>query len=242
MKKYTIDGSNEESKYKRGKSLFGLSIVLGFVGIILLIVGLFVQNTKYGTPLSIVGAIVSMLLAFFLMYKSYADMMAYESLKMEREYDKHELYKLESVCKYEVKSKLLGTGFHKENEYFKKKKFSYLKDSITYYFRMVDTAKVFGSIERYIKEFELMDREGNSCLCLFVYVDHITEENLEDAKEFGKNDIVYETVINPLTQDSYVLVVVDRNTNEGYFLDIGKKYKSSLYSHGCKWIKRILDN
>ena len=86
-----------------------------------------------------------------------------------------------------------------------------------------------------------MDREGNSCLCLFVYVDHITHENLEDAKELGKSDIVYETVINPFTQDSYVIVVVDRNTNEGYFLDIGKKHKSSLYSHGCKWINNILD-
>ncbi len=39
-----------------------------------------------------------------------------------------------------------------------------------------------------------------------------------------------------------MIVVIDRKTNEGYFLDIGKKHKSSLYSHGCKWIKRILDN
>lgn len=242
MKKYNIDENTEELKYKRGRSLFALSIVLGFVGIVLLIVGIFVQNTRYGTPLSVVGAIVSMTLAFFLMYKSYSDMMAYESLKMEREYDKHELYKLKSVCKYEVKSKLLGAGFYEENGYLKKKKFSYLKDSITYYFRMVYTTKVFGSVERYIKEFEQMEREGNSCFCLFVYVDHITDENLEDAKELGKSDIVYETVINPFTQDSYVIVVVDRKTNEGYFLDIGKKHKSSLYSHGCKWIKKILDN
>ena len=242
MKKYNIDEKTEGKEYKIGRSLFALSIVLGVLGIILLIVGIFVQNTKYGTPLAVIGAIFSMTISFFLMYKSYSDMMAYESLKMEKEYEKQELYRLNSVCKYEVKSKLLNAGFYEKNEYLKKKKFSYLKDSITYYFRMVDTNKVFGSVERYIKEFELMEREGNSCLCLFVYVDHITEESLDDAKELGKADIVYETVINPFTQDSYVIVVVDRKTNEGYFLDIGKKHKSSLYSHGCKWIKKILDN
>ncbi len=42
-----------------------------------------------------------------------------------------------------------------------------------------------------------MDREGKSCLCLFLYVDHITDENLEDSKEIGNNDMIYETIINP---------------------------------------------
>lgn len=79
-----------------------------------------------------------------------------------------------------------------------------------------------------------------SCLCLFAYLDNLTEKDLQDVKDIGKKYIVYENVFDPHLRENYIVVAVDKTTGEGYFLDIGKKHRISIYHHGCKVIKKML--
>ena len=37
-----------------------------------------------------------------------------------------------------------------------------------------------------------------------------------------------------------ILVAVDKQKLDGWYMDIGKKHKISLYAHGCRLLKKCL--
>lgn len=175
------------------------------------------------------------------MIKAYPLILLNESDRVWKEYDQKELYKLNSLYRNTLEEKLISKNFKPYNNYYKKKKFSFLKDSITYYFRFVDTKTVNGCAKREINAFKKINKkERTSCLCLFAYLDNLTEKDLQDVKDIGKKYIVYENVLDPHLRENYIIVAVDKTTGEGYFLDIGKKHRISIYHHGCKVIKKML--
>lgn len=75
------------------------------------------------------------------MIKAYPLILLNESDRVWKEYDQKELYKLNSLYRNTLEEKLISKNFKPYNNYYKKKKFSFLKDSITYYFRFVDTKR-----------------------------------------------------------------------------------------------------
>lgn len=52
--------------------------------------------------------------------------------------------------------------------------------------------------------------------------------------------IISENVLDPHTQMTVILAAVNKQTQEGWYMDIGKKHKISLYAHGCRLIKKCL--
>ena len=52
--------------------------------------------------------------------------------------------------------------------------------------------------------------------------------------------IVSEEVFETCTQTTVILVAVDKERQKGWYVDIGKKKKLSLYSHGCRLIRKCL--
>ena len=83
-------------------------------------------------------------------------------------------------------------------------------------------------------------KTGNSCLIIFAYMDEISEETKIFVKNHGMNMIVSEEVFETCTQTTVILVAVDKQRQKGWYVDIGKKKKLSLYSHGCRLIRKCL--
>ncbi len=81
---------------------------------------------------------------------------------------------------------------------------------------------------------------SNFCLIIFAYMDEISEEAKAFVKNYGKNMIVSENVLDPYRQMTAILVAVDKQNLDGWYMDIGKKHKISLYAHGCRLIKKCL--
>ncbi len=132
------------------------------------------------------------------MLKAFPLILLYESDRVWKEYDQKELYKISSINKNALEEKLINKKFKPYNGYYKRKKFSFLKDSITYYFRFVDTKTVNGCAKREVNAFKkIHKKERTSCLCLFALLDRVTERDLQDVKDIGKKYIVNENVLDP---------------------------------------------
>lgn len=228
---------------KKGKALFILAIICFFIAFAFIIWAASVQdkNVKYSDAIGIIGFFGFGIVSIVIMIKAYPLILLNESDRVWKEYDQKELYKLNSLYRNTLEEKLISKNFKPYNNYYKKKKFSFLKDSITYYFRFVDTKTVTGCAKREVNAFKKINKkERTSCLCLFAYLDNLTEKDLQDVKDIGKKYIVYENVFDPHLRENYIVVAVDKTTGEGYFLDIGKKHRISIYHHGCKVIKKML--
>ncbi len=116
--------------------------------------------------------------------------------------------------------------------------------SLNYVYMLYQLSCLIGAIlmiAYFVKSKRLTIKERTSCLCLFACLDGLTDRDLQDVKDIGKKYIVHENVLDPHLRENYIIVAVDKTTGEGYFMDIGKKHRISIYHHGCKMIKKILN-
>lgn len=228
---------------KKGKRLFIIAIICFLIAFGFILWAAIVQdkNVKNSDIIGIVGFLGFGVASVIIMIKAFPLILLYESDRVWNEYEQKELYKISYVNRNTLEEKLINKKFEPYNGYYKRKKFSFLKDSITYYFRFVDTKTVSGCAKREINAFKkIHKKERTSCLCLFVCLDGLTDRDLQDVKDIGKKYIVNENVLDPHLRENYIVVAVDKTTGEGYFMDIGKKHRISIYHHGCKMIKKIL--
>lgn len=115
-----------------------------------------------------------------------------------------------------------------------------MKDSICYYARITEDFEIENALKREVEQlFEGKRKEKNLCLLLFVYMDEIGEQEKTEIKELGMNQIVMGSVINPNISVAVLVIAVDCKMNQGYYMESGKRGGISLYSYGCRMIRKL---
>lgn len=238
--------NTEEVDVKKAKVMAVLGIILFVVSFCFLFWAAIMQemgvSNEIITPIALIGFFGCDIIAIVLLVKAIPGLMVADIEKMDKKYEGNELTELHLMDKDVVLQKFLENKFKcTEDGYYRKKKFSFWKDSICYYVRMTDDIEVENAVRRETNHFDNIPKKGkNFCLCLFVYMDEVSEYEKKILKEMGKNCIISETVLNPRIAATAIVIVVDCSTSTGYFLDIGKGKSLSLYSHGCKMLKKLL--
>lgn len=121
---------------------------------------------------------------------------------------------------------------------YRKRKFSFLKDTIYYHIRITEDVSIANALRREVDHFERAQiKWKNLCLILLVYMDEVGECERKEIKEIGKQYIIAGTV-SPKLSATVLVIAVDSISNMGYFMGI-KKRNLSLYSYGCRMVKRL---
>lgn len=255
---YRKNKVNKQMKNKESKSndeeiidtkkvicMFIIAIVLFFAGFAFLIWAAVMQEHGLSNKIIILVGILGFLgcdiLSIVLLIKAYPGLLFLDIEKIDRKCNESELLELPLMEKEAVVKKLLQYKFkHTEEGCYRKKKFSFLKDYIYYYVRIVDDIDLENAVRRELNRLDSAERKGkNFCLLLFVYLDELGEAEKKNIKEIAKRFIALET-INPHTEETIVVVAIDSGTNTGYLLDVEKGKSLMLYSYGYKMLKKFL--
>lgn len=181
------------------------------------------------------------IVALVLLVRSYPALLYADCMKMEDKYDRQELSEIPLPDQNAISQTFLQHKFKYIDEgYYRRKKFSFLKDSVSYYARIIEDFEVENALRREIERiFQVKRKEQNLCLFLFVYMDEIGEREKKDIKELGKGQIVMQYVINPNISVSVITIAVDRQTNTGYYMEGRKFGRISSYSYGCRMVRKV---
>lgn len=238
--------TNEEQEtaayIKKCKVMFGTGLGAGILAFLVLILGVVLQDRgAHGTDVvCIIAALACMIIGLVLLIKAYPGLMISEVDRAEAEYDRQELSQLPVLERSRVEQQLCSCGFKRESGgYFTKKKFSFIRDSIHYYVRITSCQKLESVVEREEKTFaKLTENDRNACLILLAYPTRFNETIKVEVKSIDKINLVYES-LDPYAACSTLVMAVDSQTGTGYYLDNGKKHRTSLYAHSCKMLKKI---
>lgn len=232
----------DEKTIRKRKNCFILGIVSALIAIILLVfcfILLSKGKQEFGLAV-LVGWIITAILAVVLIYKNVAYVIHYEATKMYKKYENQELCEIALSDANSIKQKFLNYKFEAQADgLLFRKKFSPLKDFISYYVSVSEAKDIKKLLKRQLDHINTK-KTGNSCLIIFAYMDEISEETKIFVKNHGMNMIVSEEVFETCTQTTVILVAVDKQRQKGWYVDIGKKKKLSLYSHGCRLIRKCL--
>jgi len=77
----------------------------------------------------------------------------------------------------------------------------------------------------------------NNCLILYVYMDYVSPDDIKYVREISNNIILNETAIRMPKFNTCIVIPVDAQSNTGQFLCI-EDFKYSVYTHGCRFIKK----
>ena len=184
--------------------------------------------------------IITGMLAVVLIYKNVVYVIHYEATKMYKKYENQELCEIALSDANSIKQKFLNYKFEAQADgLLFRKKFSPLKDFISYYVSVSEAKDIKNLLKRQLDHINTK-KTSNSCLIIFAYMDEISEETKIFVKNHGMNMIVSEEIFETCTQTTVILVAVDKQRQKGWYVDIGKKKKLSLYSHGCRLIRKCL--
>lgn len=188
----------------------------------------------------LIGFLSCDILALLFLSWIWQDAIFYEVNQKSEKYDAFNLLKLENMTVKNIDNKFLKHKFKEtKNNYFRKKVFSLLKDSICYYAKNVTAADFKSTIEY---ELNLMDklneRSKNICFLLFVYKNNINESDLEELRKISKLFILNEMVVPVSSCYTSIIVLINSETYEGRFLDMNSKQSISVYAHGSRLIKK----
>lgn len=243
---------NKENKHndeeiidtKKAIYMFIVAIFLFFAGFAFLIWAAVMQEHGLLNGVIILVGLVGFfgcdILSIVLLIKALPGLLFLDIEKIDRKCNESKLLELPLMGKEAVVKKLLQHKFkYTEEGCYRKKKFSFLKDCIDYYARIVDDIDLENAVQRELNRFESVEKKvKNCCLLLFVYLDELGEAEKKNIKEIGKRFIALET-INPHIEATIVVVAIDSGTNTGYFSDVEKGNSLMLYSYGCKILKKI---
>lgn len=233
----------DDETIRKGKNGFIFGIVSALIAIALLMsCFIFLSKGKQAVGLAaLVGCIVTTILAFVLIYKNAAYVLYYESAKIYKTYENQELCKIALSDANRMKQKFLEYKFESRADgLLFRKKFSPFKDFISYYVSISEENDIKKLLKWQLAHTD-MKKAGNSCWIIFAYMDEISEKTKVFVKNHGINRIASEEVFEPHTQETVILVAVDKQRQEGWYMDIGKKKKLSLYAHGCRLMRKCSD-
>lgn len=236
---------DEKLNIKKAMIMAVAAIILIIIAISSLFVAALMQDNCISdvviVPMALIGFFGGNIVALVLLIKSYPALLYADYMKMEQRYDRQELSEIPLPEQHSISQKFLQHKFKYIDEgYYRRKKFSLLKDSISYYVRITEDFEIENALKREIERiFNVKRKEKNLCLLLFVYMDEMGEQEKKDIKELGKGQIVIQYAINPNMSVSVITIAVDRQTNTGYYME-GRKFGwISSYSYGCRMVRKL---
>lgn len=228
---------------KTAKIMAVIAIILFFVVFASLAICAVLQgdgvSDRIVVPTALVGFFGCNIVAIILLMKAYPTLLLSDCIKMDDFYEKQELTELCLPDRAALIKSLLEHKFKPaEDGGYRRKKFSFLKDSINYHVRITEDVSIANALRREVDHFERTQIKWNNlCMILLVYMDEVGKCERKEIKEIGKQYIIAETVA-PKLSASVLVIAVDSISNKGYFMDI-KKHNISFYSYGCRMIKRL---
>lgn len=237
------DNLFSDQEIKKAKVRGILAILLVFLAFGSLTLAAFMQDSLHSkviVPLAVVSFIGCNVIAIFFIFKSYPVLIYMDCRRMNQTYENQPLKTLTLPAPTEWEPLLLRHKFKDSQDgYYRRKKLSFLKDSIHYVIRITQDTELEGAFHREISRLEQTQKKWNNlCLILLVYMDDINEDTFTTIKDLGKDRIITETVIYPKSTTSVIVVAVDSGTSLGYFLDTAK-HSISLYGYGCRLLKKL---
>lgn len=239
---------------KKVKSKF--QVIVTMIAALLLFFGSFafiifcdrMEKQGYGNLpwiwIGIIGFFACDIISIVLIFHIYGDALYHDMADKDKKYSAVPLSQIKDMSRYRVHKILTDRRFKElQNGYFRKKIFTFSKDSIYYYMKCVDIAFASGNIAEIVDtEFQRFDQiaEENKCTCLLLvlYKDQVTQEDMETVKELSKNLFVCESVMPTRIDRASVIVLVDAMTGRGYFFDTRSKLSITVYAHGCRLLKK----
>lgn len=237
----TFDEQEQLRSEKRGLLLFFAGLVCFFIAFGFIIAGIFFQkyHVKNGDAIAIGGFVIFGIAAVILLLKNIGYAVLWEADRKEKKLNGQELTSLPAMSRTTLQQSLSENKFQYENGYYYRKKFSFWKDSVRYYIKLTDSTDLSATLDREIDSFNNSDCSGqNACLIIIMYQNGVTEDTKTTLKEISTNSAIAETVIDPHLNATFLSVAVDSFTGTGYFFDLHKSH-ISLYSHGCRLLKKL---
>lgn len=178
--------------------------------------------------------------AIILRITAYPILMRSDCIRTDKFYEKQEPTELCLPDREALVQRLLENKFKPaEDGGYRRKKFSFLKDTINYYVRITEDTSIANALRREVDHCERARiKPNNLCILLLVYMDEVGECERKEIKEFGKRFIIAEMMAVSKLSVTFLAIAVDSRNSMGYFVDI-KKRNLSLYSYGCKMVKRL---
>ena len=236
----TFDEQEQLRSEKRGLLLFFAGLVCFFIAFGFIIAGIFFQkyHVKNGDAIAIGGFVIFGIAAVILLLKNIGYAVLWEADRKEKKLNGQELTSLPAMSRTTLQQALSENKFQYENYYYRKK-FSFWKDSVRYYIKLTDSTDLSATLDREIDSFNSSDcSRQNACLIIIMYQNGVTEDTKTTLKEISTNSAIAETVIDPHLNATFLSVAVDSFTGTGYFFDLHKSH-ISLYSHGCRLLKKL---
>lgn len=237
----TFDEQEQLRSEKRGLLLFFAGLVCFFIAFGFIIAGIFFQkyHVKNGDAIAIGGFVIFGIAAVILLLKNIGYAVLWEADRKEKKLNGQELTSLPAMSRTTLQQSLSENKFQYENGYYYRKKFSFWKDSVRYYIKLTDSTDLSATLDREIDSFNSSDcSRQNACLIIIMYQNGVTEDTKTTLKEISTNSAIAETVIDPHLNATFLSVAVDSFTGTGYFFDLHKSH-ISLYSHGCRLLKKL---
>ena len=141
-----------------------------------------------------------------------------------------------------LSEKLKSKKFQDVNgEYLKRKQITFIKDSVHYYVKFLESDNKEKSIEReYNRYVKTHNSWRFSCLMLFLIKENISEEDINFVKQCSLNVLKKELEPMSCFTHSIIIFLADKINDEIYFFDTQSATSMTGYAHGCRLINNLL--
>ncbi len=193
------------------------------------------------------GICIALMVSFFVLlvadiiylFANFGRMMEYEIELKSKKLDESGYETVKGITKSKIKESCLREGFkNKDSLYYYKRSVILAKDVINYFVKGVECDDIISALDKELEAFDAKQyKNKNKCLMLFFFKDGVIEEEMKYATDVSKSFILAETAMNMPQFDTAVIVVVDTQKDEAYFVPCKARY--AVYTYGIKMLKTL---
>lgn len=179
-----------------------------------------------------IGSIV--VLVYIMPYEAMYDMDA-----KWKEYRNKATTKISDAGKQNIVKQLKRHGFKETKQgYYRKKKFSFSRDSVCYYVALADARYPGNTFDRIINHMDQIPEKTKAvCRILLLYKETPTQADRDWLRDNAAMQIAMD-VLPSRKERSAIPVLVDSITGGGEY--ISKTFGISAYVHGCRLLRKYL--
>lgn len=227
---------------KQYRIILIIAISLALLAFSLLVAAAILQNSGASNGVCIaLGASFFVLLIADIIYlfANFGRMMEYEIELKSKKLDESGYETVKGITKSKIKESCLREGFkNKDGLYYHKRSVILAKDVINYFVKGVECDDIVSALDKELEAFDAKQyKNKNKCLMLFFFKDGVTEEELKRATDVSKSFILTETAMNLPQFDTAVIIVVDTQKDEAYFVPCKARY--AVYAYGIKMLEKL---
>lgn len=179
--KSDFNKENKDLGMKKAKVMAIIEAILCFMAFSSPGVGMVLQKNGVSEeiimPMVLVVFFGCSIVAFILQITAYPKLMRSDCIRMDAFYEKQELTELRLSDREALGQRLLENKFKPaEDGCYRRKKFSFLKDTINYHVRITEDTSIANALRREVDHCERARiKPNNLCILLLVYMDEVGE-------------------------------------------------------------------